>query len=124
MDALDLWQLMELERRGWDSLTRSMGGAFYGQLMTPDAVMVLVNGMVLGRDTIASSLNDSPPWASYAHTQERLVEVGGDAAAVVYKASASRDGQTEPFVALMSSVYRMIDGEPRLALYQQTTITH
>jgi hypothetical protein len=82
MDALDLRQLMDLERRGWDSLTRSI------------------------------------------LTEERLVEVGGDAAAVVYKASASRDGQTEPFVALMSSVYRMIDGEPRLALYQQTTITH
>ena len=119
-----LAQLIDLERQGWDSLSRSMGGDFYGRLMTPDAVMLLVNGMVLDRDTIASSLNDSPPWDSFELTEERLVELGEGAAAVVYRASASRDGQTKPFVALMSSVYRMIDDEPRLALYQQTTITH
>jgi hypothetical protein len=124
MDALDLRRLMDLERQGWDSLSRSTGGDFYGRLMTPDAVMVLVNGMVLERGTIASTLNDSPPWGSYELTEERLVQVSGDAAAVVYKASASRDGQAEPFVALMSSTYRMVDGEPRLVLYQQTTITH
>ncbi len=124
MEALDLTQLMELERRGWDSLRRSTGGDFYGRLMTADAVMVLVNGMVLDRDSVAASLNDSPPWDWYELAEERLVHVGGDAAALVYQARAARDGQTEPFVALMSSVYRMIDDEPRLALYQQTTITH
>lgn len=124
VDALNLNQLIELERRGWDALCRSTGGDFYGQLMTPDAVMILVNGMVLDRDTIARSLNSSPPWTSYELTEERLVQVGVDAAAVTYRARASRDGQSEPFVALMSSVYRLVDGEPRLALYQQTTITH
>lgn len=124
MDALTLMQLMDLERKGWDSLSRSRGGDFYGQLMTSDAVMILVNGMVLDRDAIAGSLNDSPPWVSYELTEERLVKIGDDAAAVVYKASAARDGQAEPFVGLMSSIYRMIDGEPRLALYQQTTVTH
>lgn len=62
MNELDLAQLMRLERRGWDSLTRSAGGGFYRSLMTPDALMVLVNGMVLDRDTIASSLDDAPPW--------------------------------------------------------------
>ena len=38
MGALGLIQLMDLERRGWESLTRSAGGDFYGRLMTPDAV--------------------------------------------------------------------------------------
>jgi hypothetical protein len=124
MATPDLSLLIDLERQGWDALCRSTGGDFYGQLMTPDAVMVLVNGMLLDRDTIARSLNDAPPWASYELTEERLVEVGGDAAALVYRASAARDGQSEPFVALMSSVYRMVEGRPRLALYQQTTVTH
>ena len=124
MKELTLVRLMELEDMGWSSLSHSTGGDFYGHLMTADAVMVLVNGMVLDRDTIARSLNDSPPWASYELLGERLVGVGGDAAAVVYRASATRDRQAEPFVALMSSVYRMVDGQPRLALYQQTTITH
>ena len=63
-------------------------------------------------------------WASYELAEERLVAVGGDAAAVVYHARASRKGQADDFVAWMCSVYRMIDGQPRLALYQQTTITH
>jgi hypothetical protein len=119
---LDLEQLVELERSGWDSLCRSTGGDFYGRLMTADAVMVLVNGMVLGRDVIARTLNDSPPWASYELTDARLVAVGGDAAALVYRASATRPGQEHRFQALMSSVYRLVEGEPRLALYQQTAI--
>ena len=51
------------------------------------------------------------------------MEVGADAAALVYLAHASREGQTESFVALMSSVYRMVDDRPRLVLYQQTAVT-
>lgn len=123
MSALELTELMKLERAGWDSMTRSRGGDFYGRLMTDDAVMILVNGMVLDRETIAASLNDSPPWSAYELTDERHVPVSGDAAALVYRATASRAGE-EPFVALMTSLYRLVDGEPRLALYQQTTITH
>lgn len=124
MSALGLTELMRLEGQGWDSLTRSQGGDFYGRLMTDGAVMILVNGMVLGRDAIASSLNESPPWDAYELTDERLVPVGDDVAALVYRANASRRGEAEPFVALMTSVYRLVDGELRLALYQQTAITH
>lgn len=123
MSALELMRLMNLERQGWNSLTRSEGGDFYGRLMTDDAVMILVNGMVLDRAMIAASLNDSPPWDSFELTGERLVPVSDDVAALVYRATASRAGE-EPFVALMTSVYRRVDGAPRLALYQQTTITH
>lgn len=64
------------------------------------------------------------PGASYELRDERLVGVGADAAALVYLARATREGQAEPFVALMSSVYRMVGDRPRLALYQQTAITH
>ncbi|KQX61847.1 nuclear transport factor 2 family protein [Angustibacter sp. Root456] len=124
MSAFDLSTLTNFERQGWDSLTRSQGGDFYGALMTDDAVMVLVNGMVLDRATVASSLNDSPPWDTYELTDERLVQVSDDVAALLYRATATRAGDPEPFVALMTSVYRLQDGEPRLALYQQTTITH
>lgn len=124
MDALELTGLMELETRGWDSLCNSTGGDFYRRLMTPDAVMVLVNGTVMNRDAVAASLNDAPSWTSYELTDERAVGIGRDAAAIVYKATALRDGQRDPFVALMSSIYRLIEGRPRLALYQQTTITH
>lgn len=84
--------------------------------------MVLVNGTILDRDTIAITLNDSPPWTSYELAEEHLVPISDDAAAVVYRARAARHGDEEPFDALMTSVYRSVDGEPRLALYQQTAI--
>ena len=52
----------------------------------------------------------------------RLVKVGSEGVALVYTASAQRDSEDEPFVALMSSVYRRGAGGWRLALYQQTPI--
>src|SRR5699024_1063297 len=64
MTALTLNRLLEMEKRGWDSLCRSRGGTFYGELMTREAVMILTNGLVLDREMIAGSLNNSPPWAS------------------------------------------------------------
>ncbi|KAB7745126.1 DUF4440 domain-containing protein [Nostocoides sp. F2B08] len=124
MNGTNLTRLMELEHQGWDALCRSVGGDFYGRLMMPEAVMILVNGMILDRETIASTLNDSPPWTSYELSQESLVPINDDAAAVVYRASAVRQGDDQPFIALMTSVYRMVEGEARLVLYQQTAITH
>ncbi|MCQ1950005.1 nuclear transport factor 2 family protein [Arthrobacter sp. zg-Y859] len=123
MNDLTLANLLEREHLGWQSLCRGQGGDFYGGLMTPDAVMVLVNGMVLDRSTIAATLNAAPPWTSYRITDEHVVAASTGAAALVYRAAAHRAGQ-EPFEALMSSVYCLVDGRIRLALYQQTTVTH
>lgn len=36
--------LLDLERKGWDSLCDSTGDVFYGQVMTDDAVMALAEG--------------------------------------------------------------------------------
>ena len=124
MNDLTIHNLLALEHRGWDSLCESEGGTFYGELMTDDALMILVNGMVLDRPTIAQTLNDSPPWSSYTLTDARLVPTGETAAALVYTATATREGQEEPFVALMASHYCVVGGDIKLALYQQTTITH
>ncbi|MGX1702781.1 nuclear transport factor 2 family protein [Microbacterium sp. NPDC055357] len=122
MDRLTLDTLLPLEHRGWDALCASRGGTFYGELMTEDAVMVLVNGMILDRATVAESLNESPPWAAYVLSDARVIPTGVASAALVYRARAERDG--ESFTALMTSHYCVIDDEVRLALYQQTTITH
>ncbi|GAB3084315.1 nuclear transport factor 2 family protein [Corynebacterium aquatimens] len=119
---LDLDTLLALEHRGWDSLTNGTGGTFYGELMTEDAVMILVNGMILDRDTIAASLNDAPPWDSYSITGARLIPVSPEAATLVYRATSQRGEDT--FEAIMSSTYTLIDGSPALTLYQQTTISH
>lgn len=123
MDSLTLDALLEVERAGWKSLCNRTGGAFYGDLMTDHGLMVLVNGFVMDRDAVIASLNDAPGWDSYEITDPRLVPAGGQTAALIYKAKASR-GDEEPFKAVMSSTYVLGDGQPRLALYQQTTTTH
>lgn len=91
MAGLTLDELLLLEHRGWDALCSSRGGAFYGDLMTPDSVMVLVKGMVLNRETVASTLDQAPPWSAYRLGDARLIHTGADAAALVYTATASRD---------------------------------
>lgn len=124
MTRLDLDALLELEHGGWTSLCQSRGGAFYGELMLPGALMVLVNGMVLDRATVTSTLDDAPPWDAYEIHDPQLVPLADDCAALLYRARARRTADPAPFVALMASVYRIVDGVPQLALYQQTTITH
>lgn len=123
-DGLHLDDLLALEHRGWDALCRAEGGSFYSDLMTEDAVMVLVNGMVLDRSSVAATLNEAPAWSSYSIEEPRRIAVGETAAALVYRASASRPSESAPFVALMSSVYTLAHGQVRMTLYQQTTITH
>ena len=109
--------LERLERAGWDALCAGTGSDFYGTLMTADGVMVLAHGMVLDRDDVVASLGEAPPWASYSLSELRVVPLGDDASALVYRADAARPG-TE-FSALMTSVYVRRDGEWRLAVYQQ-----
>lgn len=123
MDALTLDGLLELERRGWDSLCEGRGGTFYGELVTDDALMVLVNGMVMDAPTVRASLDGAPAWSSFEISEPRLVAAGDGAAALVYRARAQRDGD-EPFEALMTSVYAAGEDGPRLVLYTQTTTTH
>lgn len=119
---MDLNTLLDLERQGWDSLCEQHGGTFYGELMTDDAVMVLVNGMVMDQTTIAASLNDAPPWDSYEITDPQLVPLAEDAATLLYRATASRGA--DDLEALMTSTYVLLDGQVRMKLYQQTTVTH
>src|SRR5690625_959047 len=116
--------LLDLEHRGWQSLCSGTGGSFYGELMTTEAVMVLVNGWVLDRRAVRASLDDSPPWSSYQLSDVRHVPISADSAALVYRARAVRPEMSAPFEALMTSVYTVSEHRARLALYQQTTITH
>ncbi len=122
MGKITLDELLALEHAGWESLCESRGGSFYGRLMTPDGVFVLVNGAIMTRDQVAGSLDGAPAWDSFEISDARLIDLGDQAAALVYRSSSSRSDLTEPFVGLMSSVYRRVDGELRLAVYQQTRV--
>ena len=112
--------LLDLERRGWDSLCNSTGAQFYGDLMTDDGIMVLADGAVMARDAVVASLEHAPPWQSYDIEDVRLVDAGVDAAAIVYVGTGYRDGDQPAFMGVMSSIYVRQDGRWRLALYQQT----
>jgi hypothetical protein len=114
--------LIDLERQGWDSLCDSTGDAFYGSLMTEDALMVLSNGVVMDRDMVVAALAEAPPWRTYELSDVRLVRTGADSAALVYRGTAYRDGERPEFTGWMSSVYALRDNSWRLALYQQTAI--
>ena len=120
MNAFTLNELLELEHAGWRSLCESTGGTFYGRLMTPEALFVLVDGSVMNREEIASSLDGAPAWENYEIADARMVPIGSDSAALVYRATSSRSDLDEPFIALMNTVYCRIEGHPRLAVYQQT----
>ena len=113
-------ELLHIERAGWDSLCESTGADFYGELMLPDAVMVLANGMVMDRNTVVSALSESPPWRAYEISGVRLIVLDDDSAALVYTGTAYGDGEEPAFVGAMSSVYHRVDGVWKLALYQQT----
>jgi hypothetical protein len=120
--GFDIADLLRLEHAGWTALSDGTGGEFYGSIMTENAVMVLADGSVLDRDAVVASLDDAPAWSAYEISDERLVEMGPDAAAFVYRGRAFRASGGPPFDALMSSVYVRADGRWRLALYQQTPV--
>ncbi|ANI38454.1 nuclear transport factor 2 family protein [Mycolicibacterium vaccae] len=113
-------ELLELENAGWKSLCDGTGDTFYGGLMTDDAVMVLANGMVMDRPTVVSALGQSPPWARYEISDVHVVEIDDDNAALVYTGTGWRDGEDEPFVGAMSSVYHRRADRWALVLYQQS----
>ena len=114
--------LLELERRGWDSLCDGTGAIFYGELMTEDAVMVLSNGSVMDKSAVVDALGQAPPWRTYDISDVRLIDTGTDGATLVYVGTAYRDEREPAFVGVMSSVYVRQHDAWRLALYQQTPV--
>jgi uncharacterized protein (TIGR02246 family) len=113
-------ELEALERAGWDSLCEGTGAEFYGRVMTDDGLMVLANGMVLGRDGVVASLREAPTWSSYELRDVRLVRTGSAGAALVYVGTAHRGDIT--MTMAMTSVYVREDDGWRLALYTQTPV--
>ena len=114
-----LGQLLTIEHAGWRSLCDGAAADFYGELMTDDGVMVLANGQIMDRDDVVHALRDAAPWSAYDIDAPRAVRAGPEATALVYVGTGRRD-EADPFVGAMSSVYRLVDGRWRLALYQQS----
>lgn len=118
----DLQELVELERLGWQSLCDGTGSAFYEALMTEEGLMVLADGMTMGRDQVAAALQSAPPWASFSIDDPKVVSVGDGVAILVYLGTGFRTGG-DAFRAVMSSTYVKQAAGWRLALYQQTPVS-
>jgi hypothetical protein len=114
-----LTELLKLENAGWSALCEGTGSAFYGDIMTPDGVMVIADGSVMSRDEVVLALGSSPPWQSYEIDVPRLVAIGDDARALIYRGTGRR-ADHPPFVAMMTSVYVRAGDAWKLALFQQT----
>ena len=111
--------LLELEHAGWRSLCDGTAGEFYWSIMTPDARMVLANGVVMTRAEVVDALRDAPSWNSYEIDDPITVAVGDDAHTLVYTGTGHRD--TGPlFTGVMTSVYVRSGSGWKLVLYQQT----
>lgn len=124
MVHVDIEELLQIETQGWQSLCDGSGARVYGDLMTETGVMILANGSVMTRDQVIEALAAAPVWDDYRIEEPRLIQIGADAAVLVYRGVASRTGDAEPFEAMMASTYvRTADGV-RLAVYQQTTTQH
>jgi hypothetical protein len=113
---------VELERAGWQAL--SAGGdvatSFYGEVLAGRVLFLLPGGMVVDdRSKVIESMSGTP-WDRFDLTDERVVELGRDAAVVAYRATAWRGGQE--YVALIASTYVREDGRWRLAVHQQTPL--
>jgi hypothetical protein len=111
-------ELLSLEREGWDALCTSHPAAYYDRVMTPEALFV-VPGMVLTRNEVLASWQDTKPWANYDLSDERVVALGPDAAALTYAGTATR-ADDSVYEARFTSVYVRREGAWHLAFHQQT----
>jgi hypothetical protein len=114
-------ELEALERAGWESLSRGTGDDFYARIMAHDGLMVLADGVVMGREEVVAALREAPPWTTYELRDMRALRLTEGSAALVYVASARR-GDRPPFVAAMTSVYVHTLNGWRLVLYTQTPV--
>lgn len=112
--------LIDLERRGWQALTR--GGAeavaFYDEVLADPAAMLLPGGLHLtDRAAILASMS-GPGWDSYRMTDVDVRPVADGVGLVTYSVHARRGGSE--YSALVSSLYAHRDGAWRLVAHQQT----
>src|SRR5919107_339822 len=109
--------LENLERRGWEALSRPGGADFYEKVMAADGLMVFP-GAVMDRSSALATIREVPPWSGFALSDMRVV-AGTDVGLVTYRATARR-GDAPEYKATMSSVYVRRDGNWRLLLHQQS----
>jgi hypothetical protein len=93
----------------------------YEENMARDAVHVFPGWGVSDPEPVLEAVASVEPWERFEVEEPRLVELGRDAAALVYTARARRAGQDE-YVAAMTTVYRREGDAWKLVIHQQTPL--
>lgn len=110
--------LLALEEIFW----RAAGNRdLYADNIAADAVHVFPGWGVSDPEPVLEAVADVAPWERFEIQEPRLVELGKDAAALVYTARAKRAGQGE-YVAAMTTVYRRDGDTWKLVIHQQTPL--
>ena len=110
--------LLDLEEAFW----RAAGDrARYGQRLAGDAVHVFPGLGVTERDAVLDAVAQAEPWETFTIDQSRVVLLGADAAALVYRVTAQR-ADAAPYEAAITSVYRRTADSWELVVHQQTQL--
>ena len=108
--------LLTLEREFWKG-----DADFYRRHLSDHAVMVFPEPAgVLTRDQVIEAIGSAPRWIEVQFEEARVVDLTSETAILTYKATARREGDITPYVALVSSVYVNGDGRWMLAFHQHT----
>ncbi len=110
--------IIEIERTFW----RSAGDrASYEANLAADAVHVFPEWGIVDRDQALEGVAASAPWTNFTIEHRRLVELGPDVVALVYRACAERSAKPA-YAAAVTSVYRRTHGRWQLVVHQQTPL--
>src|SRR4029078_11374956 len=101
--------LLELERAGWDSLCNQTGSEYYGELMLPNALLVLAHGIAMDPGMGVSALSQYSTLRTYDIGDVRLIEVDNGNAVLVSTGTAYREADEPAFVGGMSSACQLSD---------------
>lgn len=108
--------LLELENGFWEA---AGSPEFYGDHFAEDGVIALAMG-TMGKLEAMEVMETADPWVDHELHSPRLIEIGRDAAALVYRASARRAGDESQYEVVVSSVYVRRQGDWKLIVHQQT----
>jgi hypothetical protein len=99
------------------------GAEAYARHLADDCLMVFGPMGIMQRDEIIDAISQAPRWTSVDMTETALLTPADSAAVVIaYMAVASRNDDDEPYRALCTSTYLVIDGELELIQHQQTPL--
>lgn len=107
-----------VERRFW---TEGGGNPEFWREHFADGGLVVLPMGVLDKQATVAAMAGAPPWSSVMMADIEVRVLADGAVAIAYRATGLRD-DTEPYEAMVGSVYLAVDGDWQLAFHQQTPI--